>query len=274
MSKVVSHGGLAVFKNLDKNGWMEEEQWSVKYNQKNPTSMLNFPTCKMLLIARPNSGKTNFIKNTIVNQHPDFEKIIIVHHDPDTTEYDDIIDGENIILTTEIPTVDMFDAEYKNLCVIDDVYTKRLSKEDEKRLNKLFTYISSHRHCHVIISVQDYTTVPPPVRRAIDVFVMWKMIDLESQKILSKKFGLSNTALYTVFRNPDLIKTKYDCLVVDLLPDAPSKFRINGLVPVDAGLDGNDALDDEIYKREKRKQHVSSPKSPTTQTDNVLKFKR
>lgn len=263
---------LPVFRNLDKSDWQEEEQWKNKYDG-TPESMLNFPTCKMLLCARPNSGKTNFIKNIIVHQSPDFERIVIVHHDPDTNEYDDIIDEENIILTTEIPTVDMFDAQHKNLCVLDDVYTGRLGKEDEKRLNKLFTYISSHRHCHVIVSCHDYSTIPTPIRRAVDVFCLWRMIDYESQKLLAKKFGMSNSGLYQLFRNQDLFKTKYDCLVVDLLPDAPSKFRINGIVPVDpTTLEGNDQLDDEIDKRNIRKKIISE--KTREKGEDVLVFHR
>lgn len=271
---------LAIFKNLDKADWQEDEQWKKKWDPSDPSTLLNFPTCKMLLCARPNSGKTNFIKNIITHNrklnpvdehdHGEFSKIIIVHHDQDTSEYDDLLDDENIILTTEIPSVDDFDKNQKQCCVMDDVYTGRLNKEDEKKLNKLFTYISSHRNCTVIISCHDYTTIPPPVRRSIDVFVLWKLIDFESQKLLAKKFGISNTGLYELFRNPDLIKSKYDCLVVDLLPDSPAKFRLNGVQPLDPkvfNLEGNDALDDEIDKRNLRKSKLQNK-------SDVLVFKR
>lgn len=245
---------LPIFKNNDKSGWMENEQWSEKYNPNDEYSALNFPTCKMLLIARPNSGKTNFIKNIILFQRPEFEFICIVHHDPETNEYDDLVDGKNIIMTNDIPTVDMFEVGVKNLCVIDDYYTKGLSKEQEKNLNKLVTYVSSHRHCHVVISCHDYTTVPTQVRRSVDVFALWKMIDFESQKMLAKKFGLSNQELYQLFRNKELIKSKYDFLVVDLLPDSDllGKFRINGLERIDDSLEGNDELNDRVEKRREK----------------------
>jgi hypothetical protein len=268
--------GLHIFNNLDKEDWERDEQWRNKYDPRDPNTLLNFPTCKMLLVARPNSGKTNWILNMILHQIVDFDNIVILHHDPDTREYDQIVDGERIVLTTKIPTANDFPVGMKNLCVIDDYYTGKLNPADTKLLNKLFTYISSHRHCHVILSCQDYTTVPTTIRRSCDVYVLWKMVDYERQKLLAKKFGIKQEGLYEIFNNPQIIKSKFDCLVVDLLPGAPAKYRINGIEPLpDDLLDGNDEIEDKIAKRKGGKAAAAAQEDAyTIDEDGIRRYRR
>ena len=168
-------------------------------------------------------------------------------------DYDDIIDDENIWMQDEIPDSDTFSKENINLCIMDEVVVNKLNKEQEKRLNKLFTYVSSHKRCTVILCGHDYSQIPPPVRRSVDVFIVWKLHDYESQKQLCKKFGLKNSSLYTFFKN--YAKSKYDFLMVDMLDNSPAKFRLNGYYPLNPEIfEGNDEIDDEIDKREYRKQ--------------------
>ena len=58
----------------------------------------------------------------------------------------------------------------KNLCILDDVYTKKLDVERQKRLTKLISYTSSHRNVSILITNQDYHEVPPNIRRLMNIY--------------------------------------------------------------------------------------------------------
>lgn len=250
---------MFVFENEDKDDWMRTENWRTKYNPNDPSSILNIPISRMLILGLSGSGKTNLIKNIIAHQEPEYQKIIVVHHDPDTKEYRDLEGGDDFFLTTEIPGLEMFkkdedeeneDENIKYLVIFDDVYTKGLKKEDEKKFNKLITYVSTHKQAQVIISTQDYTTISPAIRRNINIFCLYKIHDRISQKLLTKKLGLSTTGLYKIFSGRDpIIKKKHDFLMYDTLPDAPlSKFRINGITPINMDLDLDDDIEEKLEK--------------------------
>jgi len=259
---------LYVFSNEDKDTWMRYENWKTKYDPSDPSTIVNIPISRMLVIGLSGSGKSNWIKNVIAHQDPEYDKIIIVHHDIKTKEYNQILGGDDVILTDQIPGLDMFEDECKYLCVFDDVYTSKLPKEDEKRFNKLVTYVSTHRQCQVIVSIQEYTLVPCAIRRNFNIFCIYKVYDQMSQKLLTKKLGLSNEGLYKVFsgHNP-IIKNKHDFLMYDMLPDAPlSKFRINGIIPINLDLDLNDDIEERIQKKQPSKKELP--------TDDVFVYKR
>ncbi len=250
MARVDRSYKYPVLPNDDKRSFEHEEQWSSKYDPQDPYSFFALPTCKALLIARPNSGKSNLIKNLIMFAKPQYTFIYICHHTLKTREYDDINMSENVVMSTELPTDEDFPLEdeegkeQRNLCILDDVYTRRLSKDDEKKLNKLFTYVSSHCNTTVLMSCHDYVTVPVSIRRSVDIVFLWKIIDQQSQQLLTKKFGLSKTGLYDLFKNKDLIPSKYSFLTVDFLPNTPAKFRIDNMYPIDLNnLDEDDDLE-------------------------------
>lgn len=266
---------LFLFDNDDKDEWMKTENWKCKYNPSNPASILNIPISRMLLLGPSGVGKTNVIKNFIAHQTPEYDRILCIHHDENTREYDDV-KGPDFTLTTEIPPVSYFDEEdesedegmLKHLVILDDVFTKKLSREGEKNFNKLITYCSTHRYCQVIVSVQDYTMVAPDIRRNINIFCLWKIHDKISQKLLTKKLGLSDIGLYKIFSGSDpIIKNKHDFLMYDMLPNAPlSKFRINGIIPINPEtIDVDDDIEEKL-ERKKRKNIKEDP--------NVLTFTR
>lgn len=210
------------FKNGDK---MNHESWK----QKGIENIGNFPApFSAMLISHPNSGKTTLAKNLILHQTPEFERVLVVHHAPESTrEYDDI----NVELTDEIPTKDDFDPNVKNLCILDDVYVKKLKPELEKRLERLFNYCRTHMNVSIIITTQDYSSIPPVIRRACNIFFVWKLRDKYSVKLLSKKIGVEEEDFKNLFKT--ILINPHDSLCIDYTPHTPYKLRKNIFEPIE-----------------------------------------
>jgi hypothetical protein len=209
------------FPNKDKGF---HESW----RDKGTLNLANFPhPFRACFIAKPNCGKTTTALNFILHQDPDFERVVVVHHDPEATqEYNDI--GAEI--TDQIPSKDDLDASKKQLVIIDDLFVKKLPKQDEAKLDRLFGYNSTHKNCSVIITCQDYSSIPPNIRRLCNIFCIWKIHDRISQKLLSKKVGLEEEDLRTLFKT--ILTGDKDFLCVDMTDHSPALYRKNLFQPI------------------------------------------
>ena len=212
---------FVAFKNGDKGF---HESWE----DKGTDNLCNFPhPFRACFVAKPNCGKTTTALNFILHQIPEFERVIVVHHDPEgTKEYDDV--GAEI--TSSIPDKDDLDPNKKQLVIIDDLFVKKLPKNDEQKLDRLFGYNSTHKNCSVIITCQDYSSVPANIRRLCNIFIVWKIHDRISQKLLSKKIGLDEDDLRDLFKT--ILTGDKDSLCVDMTDHSPSMYRKNIFYPI------------------------------------------
>lgn len=126
-------------RNKDKRG---HEKWT-----DNPNDIANFPSpSRILLIGNPGVGKSTMVKNLIMHQRPFFQEVYLIHEDAEfSKEYDDMELTEKM---SELPSLDFWEQEgsyVKRAVIIDDLETARMSKEQEKRLNVLFRYCSTHK---------------------------------------------------------------------------------------------------------------------------------
>lgn len=206
---------LIVMDNPDKT-W--HERW---YKNRNLLNICH--PSRICLLARPNSGKTNVIKNLLLRQHPPFEEVFVVHCDPESTqEYDDI-DCE---MLSHIPEPEEWDETKKTCVILDDLEYKSMDKQQRRCLDRLFGYVSTHKNCSVYLTSQDPFVVPPIVRRCSSVFILWRSPDLDSLANLSRKSGLKSHDLKNIFKN--LMHEKHDSLWIDLTPGSPAPLRKNG----------------------------------------------
>lgn len=212
----------------------QDKEFHESWRNKGTKNLGNFPhpfACCM--IAKPNCGKTTTCLNLILNQTPEYERIIVVHHDPEgTKEYDDI----GCEMRSDIPGSEDLDPDIKTLVIIDDLFVKKLPKESEAKLDRLFGYNRTHKNTSVIITAQDYVQLPPNIRRLCNIFIIWKVHDLTSQKLLAKKIGLKERDLYELFKH--VLNGPKDSLTVDMTDDTPCKFRRNIGIPLNIDIDG------------------------------------
>jgi hypothetical protein len=107
--------------------------------------MLNFPhPFRAVFLGPPNTGKSTTVKNLLIRQQPPFEEVVVIHCDAEhTKEYDDIGD---VKLLSVIPAPEEWEGIKKTLVIIDDLELKTLAKDQKRNLDRLFGYVSTHKH--------------------------------------------------------------------------------------------------------------------------------
>jgi len=196
------------------------EQWKVGRNR------LNIPhPFRCVCLGPPNVGKTTIVKNLLLRAKPAFEEVVVIHCDSGyTREYDDI--GDNLEILSEIPAPDDWEGEKKTLVVLDDLEFKGMNKEQKRNLDRLFGYVSTHKNISVVLCSQDAFNVPTIVRRCSNLFVLWKMKDMDSLAIVARKTGLRAEEMRKIFT--ELMPESKDSLWLDHTDKSPYPMRKNG----------------------------------------------
>lgn len=197
--------------------------------------LLNFPhPSRIVFMGPPNVGKSTTALNCILRADPPFEEILVVHCDPEyTQEYDCLYNfnskGERVDgveLLKDIPAPEDFEGLVKTLVILDDLELKVLSRDQRRALDRLFGFVSTHKNISVYLCSQDPFNVPPIVRRCSNVFVLWKLVDMDSMAMCTRKTGLESGTLKRIFNK--LMTEPRDSLWIDLTDNTPAKLRKNG----------------------------------------------
>lgn len=208
---------IIVIPNKDKK---RDEQWNSRRN------MANFPSpFRLIITGGCGSGKTNTIKNVILRQYPHFDRIILCHLDVwDTEEYDDL-ELEDCDKFDGIPPMSEFDGDGKTLLIIEEMEFNT-TKGKHNDVSKIFRYFSTHKHLSVILSFQDFFSIPTICRRVANVFVVYNTPDKNQLNAIGKKVGLSEKgALKDLIDNFCPLLT--DSICFDLSKKTPYPIRKN-----------------------------------------------
>ncbi|MCP4395652.1 MAG: ATP-binding protein [Alphaproteobacteria bacterium] len=213
------HSEIAVFPNRDKTF---HESWD--QNRK----ILNIPhPFRCMLVGPPNCGKTSMILNILMHNRPYFEEVIVVHCDPKyTKEYNDI----PVTMLDKIPAPSEWEGKKKTLVILDDLEFKQMNKEQKRNLNRLFGFVSTHKNISVCLSSQDTFNTPASVRRCANLWVLWKIDDLDSIRCLSRKIRMPAKTISELFRKH--VHNNHDCIMIDNTNKSPFRVRRNGVEAV------------------------------------------
>lgn len=194
------------------------EKWNEKRNP------LNIPhPFRCVALGPPNVGKTTIVKNIILRAKPQFEKVFVIHCDPDyTQEYDDV-GGE---MLDEIPAPDEWAGDCKALVVLDDLEFKGMNKIQRQNLDRLFGFVSTHKNISCILCSQDPFNVPPIVRRCSNLWILWKMNDMDAMATCARKSGLKPDTMKLLFKK--IITGPKSSLWLDGTEKSPFPLRKNG----------------------------------------------
>lgn len=204
-----------------------DKKWHESWSDINNRSLLNFPwPFRLALMARPNSGKSNFIFNLILQAHPEYEQVILIHPDEHSKEYERV----HAIVRKDIPAPEEWqtitnNAEKKTICIIDDLEIKLIDKKQKSNLDRLFGYVSTHCGVSCIITSQDGYSIPVTVRRNLNVYIFWKSPDSQAVAGLLRKAGLTKEHIKKVFNQ--LLDSRFDNFTVDLTANSPAMYRRN-----------------------------------------------
>ena len=214
------------------------EKWSPSRHKLNIPSPWRCVAC-----GPPNSGKTFWAYQLLLFQGCDlrkgennpYEKVLVVHCSKHTKEYDMI--GAEIL--EEIPAPNTFDGEKKTLVILEDLALMGLSKQQNNALSRLFAFCSTHARVDVFLTIQDWHSCPPIVRRCANLFILFPSIDNTSLQMISKKVGMEKNDLRFLFNK--YCKKKYDNIWIDNSAGgtSPFKLRLNGFDIIQKNTDAS-----------------------------------
>lgn len=203
---------MQVFINKDKDDIREDDDTECLSNFKRGS--------RVLITGPPNFGKSNIVKNLIINQAPPFKYIQIFVADKNTKEYEF---GEKISTIDEIMDYTKLNKDEKLLIVFEDVEFHSMKKKELEYIDKLCRFGCTHLGVSVIISCQNYFGCPISLRRKIDIFYLLKM-DKQTSELISRTIPLNKTQFRTlcdmVFIN------RFDSMCIDST-HSTSTFRRN-----------------------------------------------
>lgn len=205
------------------------EKW---YSGRN---MLNIPhPWRGVFLGPPNCGKGTVVKNLLLRAKPQFEEVVCIHCDPEyTQEWEDI--GAEML--DEIPAPEDWEGAVKTLVILDDLEFKGMSKEQRRRLDRLYGFVSTHKHISVALCSQDTFNVPPIVRRCSNLWILWRCPDLDAMATCARKTGMKSGNFNAIFNQLDI--KDHNSLWLDMTEHTPYPKRKNGFTLINK-IDGED----------------------------------
>ena len=179
---------------------------------------------RVIYCAASNLGKTLILKNCLIHATPNFNRIVIYHNDPSSEEYNDV-DAEYV---TEIPEVDFWDKNLKNLFILEDINFKRLKRDQKELIDRYYGCFSTHHSISVWSTFQRAFSCPPEIRDMSNILFLWNSRNKRSLSDLSSTLGIDVDDLKYIFKN--ICTDKYDFLVID--STRPEKYLRKNLFHV------------------------------------------
>jgi len=183
--------------------------------------LIDFPSPFCMYICGPrNSGKSTLIKNILARKL--YDEGYLYHFDgSNTQEYDDA----DLTILEDIPSNADIPIEGKKVFIMEDVPYTSLSPDQKTDLWGLLKYACSHKNMDIIITGHDFSTsVPPNIRRLFNVFILYKIPDINSLSVIGNKVGLKNNDMHELFQ---LCSNAHDNVTIDMTQDTPAPLRFN-----------------------------------------------
>lgn len=219
-------------------------------------------TSRILLSGPPGSGKRNVILNLIRRMVPPPSVCHVIHHAPDTIEYDILSEwGIPMIMysPSDFPTLKNIDNPWDDgepkseedesdakkdpqsddeepisqpiecskvldnpLIVVDEVTADALGKKGCHRFERMVNHACTHRNTTLLCSIQSATSIPACIRRGFNHFALWKQPDQMLNKILAQRASISHEMLGDLF---GLLRDPHEFIWIDLDSDNDSEWR-------------------------------------------------
>jgi hypothetical protein len=222
----------------------KSEKWADDPNR----DLLDFPRpFRWGILGAVSCGKTSLILNYLVRSHH-YDNIFIMHpqtYNPNIPLEDEASNNNIIVPDAQIPeykgvqfiglsylpSMKYFDniANKFNLFIIDDcdlcTFMRKRRELREERLNKLFSYVSSHKNVSIIVSSQDASSqLPGFCLKMCNVITIYKQLDEYVVATLSRKISIGYRKLKALLA---LCKGKHDNITFDFTDDTKYLHRLN-----------------------------------------------
>ena len=179
------------------------------------------------LLALPNVGKTNQIKNLIYYAIPKYKKIFLLHAvsgiegagvPPD-------YQGFGVELLKEIPDLKFWDdyEDEKTMLIVDD-YNLASNRKRLPILERTFGYASTHKGVSCIMALQNgFDPLSLPFRRHCNLFIFFKSEDKRYLERLVETAGIPKDKIKDIFKKYNF--SQHDSLWIDYTGN-PDRIRV------------------------------------------------
>jgi hypothetical protein len=206
---------------------------------------------RLILAGRSNSGKGSAAKNIIGRLNPSpynsngeaHGRIVCLHYAPESTdEWDDT--GAEMIGIDKLPEINdaSWDRTKKNLLIIDELPIHSLTKVQRELVTKYFEFGASHHNIIIILLSQNFASIPTPIRRAAEYWIIWPSCDRIAQSHIASVTGHNMREL------TGLCKSMYDNITFNFT-GKPHRLRFNLFTPIrdydEDSSDSSDSSDDD-----------------------------
>ena len=216
---------IVVVPNADKGNW--NESWDKP--KRRPISLFPHPV-RAVFVGNTGMGKSSAALNMFLHVQASsrpFKKMYVVCCDAGSKEW---LHCEPDWISEELPEIEMFDGKDKCILVVDDYDTTKMSKEQQKRLSKLFRYCSTHKNLSIYMTYQSTFHLPSIARRCANVWNIWRPSSDTELRMIGERCGLKPEDIMYIFDN---ICTHFrDFLTVDLTTNSPAKLRKSIFQPI------------------------------------------
>lgn len=181
-------------------------------------------------IGPPNSGKRNSLLTLIAHLTPFPRRIVLIHLDPNSTEYDEL--EVERYSPEEPPAIDEFDREEPCLLIVDEVDIASMPKKTQAEFSRLFFHTSSHYNTSAALCYQEFHRVPPNIRHAMQLYTIFKSVDRNEIGAIERKVSMPKQHLLDIAEN--ILRYQHDSVTIDTQKpvDDPMRLRLNLFTPI------------------------------------------
>lgn len=212
MNRLALQNKIFGLPNADKGDWVES------YDEKEHGLSRMVHPFKALYVSKPNGGKSTVMLNCflqIQTSSRPFKTVIVIQ--PSSSKEWDLIDPTVILHDIPDPDTIIDEDNGKTLLIFDDFDLTKLNKIQQQNFSMLFRYISSHHNISVMLSYQDFFSVPNIIRKCCNYFYVWATQNKDEISIIAKRCGYNKEVFKYLFKN--YIHDKRDFLLIDTVRD-------------------------------------------------------
>ena len=198
---------------------------------KEPHNLINLAdhkrSSRIIITGPPDSGKSNIVKNLIINQNPAFDEIYLVTPDITTKEYNSLC-CNMCSSYEELPKYEDIDPSTKTLIIFEDYEFDDLNKKELKFIDAYFRYACTHKGMTIYMCCQNYFTIPPKLRRKANI-TYFARFDDRTMSIIFGSLGICQKKFQ--YLCDVYLKDNHDFVCIDS-SGHPVKYRHNIFDPI------------------------------------------
>lgn len=229
-----THFGVPLLPNPEKDPMLGR---GLPIDESQPLQFASKGSFRMVCLATPGKGKTNlalFVAGLNAGPHGYHSAVVWSPLGDSPMSEWNILDADKYVQECPHENDPIWgSATESSLFVIDDIQTSALRGEEQRRLEKILTWTSTHKNVNIILCIQGINQASPAVRRAANTWAIWPTRDQTAINRIATSVSLDKRKLEALFKQTEAI-SPHSFLCVNWTGYLGSKWAINidGKIPL------------------------------------------